>query len=92
MSDLNPKALYKEGVDRSLDRKLQEYRKIRVWQGKGVNYALTNDEVGVLAEFWRKERQTPWKMTLDDVSTLMVEPSLKKNRNYVYFNPQFTNI
>ena len=93
MSDLNPKAQYKEGIDRTLDRKLQEYRKIRVWQGKGVHYALTDNEVDVLAELWRKERQTPWKMTFDDVSTLMVRASLKRkiNRYYVYFNPQFTN-
>ena len=73
MSDLNSKALYKEGINRSLDKKLHEYRKIRVWQGKAVSCALTDNEIDVLAELWRKERQTTWKMTVHEVSTLMVE-------------------
>ena len=75
MSDLNPKAQYKEGIDRTLDRKLQEYRKIRVWQGKGVHYALTDNQVDVLAELWGKERQTPWKMTFEDPKFAFISSS-----------------
>ena len=78
MSGLNPKTLYKEGMDRSLDRRLKEYRNCRIWQGKGTSNALTDDEVDMHAGLWRKERQTPWKMTYGNVSTLMVEPSLKR--------------
>ena len=71
MIGYDPTALYKEGICESLDEKFREYRKTRMWQGMAVNYALTEKEVDVMAELWRKQRQTCWKMTFHEVSTLI---------------------
>ena len=79
MSILNPNALYKAGVCRNLDEKLRKYRKARIWSGQALNYALTEKEVDLLAELWRKERHTLWKMTIHEVSTLMVGILFRKN-------------
>ena len=71
MSRSNPNILYKAGICRNLDEKLRIYRKTRIWCGRAVSNALTKTEVDVLARLWRKERETLWKMTVNEVSTLM---------------------
>ena len=72
MSGLNLNDLYKEGKCKSLDPKLRDYRKMRTWQGTGISRALTEKESDVMAELWRKEILSIWKMTMHEVSTLMV--------------------
>ena len=71
MSRSNPNILFKPGTCRNLDEKLRIYRKTRIWYGRAVSNALTETEVDVLARLWRKERETLWKMTVHEVSTLM---------------------
>ena len=58
MSSWDPNALYKEGICSNLDEKFRGYRKIRMWKGPAINYALAEKEIEVMAELWRKERQT----------------------------------
>ena len=72
MCELNPNALYKKGVCKNLDKQLREYRKLRIWKGTATNYALTEKEADIMAQLWFKERQTPWKLTNHEVSSLTV--------------------
>ena len=72
MSSLTPNDLYKEGICKDLDKKLRDYKKMRIWQGDAITYELTDNEVDVLAKLWRKERNTPSKITVDEATTLVV--------------------
>ena len=72
MIGYDPNARYKKGICTSLDEKMCEYGKTRMWQGRAVNDALTEKEVDVMAKLWWKQREASWKMTFHEVSTLMV--------------------
>ena len=68
---LNPHCLYKEGMDEALDRKLSEYRRKRPFVGNGYCNTLTEEEVETMVRVWRKERETPFKLEIHEVRTLL---------------------
>ena len=69
---MNLNIRYEEGVCEHLDKKIRDYEKVRIWHGKAVNYAFTEEEVDTLAKLWRKAKMSRKLMTFREVSTLMV--------------------
>ena len=43
---------------------------MRLWRGIGINRSLSGEEIDVLVSFERKEKDTPLKLSVQDVSTL----------------------
>ena len=70
MSGLSETERYKKGENRKVDEKFSAYKKISVWSGPAINKALTEGELDIMADLWRKEQQTPWKLSVQDVLTL----------------------
>ena len=52
------------------------YKKLSVWSGPAISEALTEEEIKIMVTLWRKEKQTPWKLSVQDVSTLVAGLSL----------------
>ena len=71
MSGSDEALLYKKGLNKELDEKVRMYKKISVWSGPAISEALTDEEIKIMVTLWRKEKQTPWKLSVQDVSTLV---------------------
>ena len=67
MSGSDEALLYKKGLNKELDKKVRMYKKISVWSGPARSEALTEEEIKIV----RKEKQTPWNLSVQDVSTLV---------------------
>ena len=67
MSGSDEGLLYKKGLNKELDKKVRMYKKISVWSGPAISEALTEEEIKIV----RKEKQTPWNLSVQDVSTLV---------------------
>ena len=67
MSGSDEGLLYKKGLNKELDKKVRMYKKISVWSGPARSEALTEEEIKIV----RKEKQTPWNLSVQDVSTLV---------------------
>ena len=63
--------LYKFGRNRPLDTKYMMYKKINLFAGEAADEAFSEDEVDILVKLWCKERSTPWKLSVHDVTTLI---------------------
>ena len=63
--------IYRKGKNLELDRKLERYRKMRLWRGNAIHEVFTDDEFNAFAELWRKERQGIRKLTVNEVSKLL---------------------
>ena len=62
---------YRKGDNVEIDRKLESYRKLRIWRGDAINQVFDDDEeFQVFGRLWRKERQTR-KLTVSEVSILI---------------------
>ena len=62
---------YSKGDNVELDRKLESYRKLRIWRGDAINQVFDDDEeFQVFGGLWRKERQAR-KLTVSEVSILI---------------------
>jgi len=72
MSVLRSSDIYKKGINRDFDKKLSEYRNLRIWAGEAWKFALSEQESDIMVELWEKERETPWLTTVKEISTLMV--------------------
>ena len=63
--------IYKKGENPAIDRKLESYRKLRIWRGDAINQVFDDDEeFQVFGGLWRKERQAR-KLTVSEVSILI---------------------
>ena len=71
MSESSETDLYVQGRDGKLDRKYSEYKKLSLWSGPALSRALTEQEVSSLVKVWNKDQRTPWKLTFQDVATLV---------------------
>ena len=76
MSGSDEGLLYKKGLNKELDKKMRMYKKISVWSGPAISEALTGEEIKIIVTLWGKEKQTPWKLSVQDVSTLAAGLSL----------------
>ena len=65
------KLLYKKGLNKELDSKFAQYKKKNIWAGDGYLDALTDIEVKILGQLWRKERMTPGKIQTQEVIKLV---------------------
>ena len=59
-----------KGDNKELDRKYEQYKKMRLWWGSSYCVALSNEDIDIMAKLWNKE-MTPSKLTVDDVSKLV---------------------
>ena len=80
MSEIAGTDLYVKGRDCKLDKKYSGYKKLSLWSGPGVSCALSEDEANSLIDLWKKDPSTPWKLTFQDVWTLMELTSRSSNR------------
>ena len=71
MSEIAGTDLYVKGRDCKLDKKYSGYKKLSLWSGPGVSCALSEDEANSLVDLWKKDQSTPWKLTFQDVWTLV---------------------
>ena len=71
MSESLETDFYVQGRDGKLDRKYSEYKKLCLWSGPAVGRALNDQEASSLIEVWNKDQRTPWRLTFQDVSTLV---------------------
>lgn len=63
-------ARYQKGANSKLDREYDLYKTMRLWRGNAISRALSEEEIDVLVCLERKERETPMKLSVQDVSTL----------------------
>ena len=66
MSGSDEGLLYKKGQNKELDKKVRMYKKISVWSGHAISEALTEEEIKMMVTLWRKEKQKPWKLSVQD--------------------------
>ena len=71
MSKSSQTDLYKEGINMVLDRKYLTYKKMNLWSGPALSETLREDEIETIVDLWKKEKRCPWKLTVQDVSTLV---------------------
>ena len=71
MSGSAETGLYVKGRDLQLDKRYSEYKKLNLWSGLGLSCALSKEEGDSLIDLWQKDQRTPWKLTVQDVSTLV---------------------
>ena len=64
-------SLYVKGLNRKLDLKFAQYKKVNLFAGRGIDEALSDKEGNTLINLWRKERMVPRKLRFRDVSTLV---------------------
>ena len=63
--------IYIKGENLVVDRKLERYRKMRLWRGNAINEVFNDEEFNAFAELWRKEGQGIRKLTVNEVSKLL---------------------
>ena len=63
--------IYRKGENLVVDRKLERYRKMRLWRGNAINEVFNDEEFNAFAELWRKEGQGLQKLTVNEVSKLL---------------------
>ena len=63
-------ARYQKGANSKLDKEYDLYKTMCVWRGNAISRALSEEEIDVLVCLERKERETPMKLSVQDVSTL----------------------
>ena len=63
-------ARYQKGANSKLDKEYDLYKTMRLWRGNAISRALSEEEIDVLVCLERKERETPKKLSVQDVSTL----------------------
>ena len=63
-------ARYQKGANSKLDKEYDLYKTMRLWRGNAMSRALSEEEIDVLVCLERKERETPMKLSVQDVSTL----------------------
>ena len=63
-------ARYQKGANSKLDKEYDLYKTMRLWRGNAMSRALSEEEIDVLVCLERKERETPMKLSVKDVSTL----------------------
>ena len=62
---------YREGLNPALDEKLEAFRKKRPFAGDAHLNALTETEIDKMGKLWWKQKSTPFRMTVLDVTTLL---------------------
>ena len=71
MGKSSPNDLYVEGQNPILDKKFAAYKKMNIWAGYGLGAALREDEIDTIIDLWKKEKRSPWKLTVHEVSMLV---------------------
>ena len=62
---------YIEGQDKELDKKYLAYKKMNLWAGPALSAALSKEEGDRFVDLERKEKRCAWKLTVQEVSTLV---------------------
>ena len=62
---------YREGLNPALDEKLEAFRKKRPFAGDAHLNALTETEIDKMGKLWWKQKSTPFRMTVLEVTTLL---------------------
>ena len=62
---------YREGLNPALDEKLVAYRKKRPFAGDAFLNVLTETEIDNMGKLWWKQKSTPFRMTIIEVTTLL---------------------
>ena len=62
---------YREGLNPALDEKLEAFRKKRPFAGDAHLNALTETEIDKMGKLWWKQKSTPLRMTVLEVTTLL---------------------
>ena len=62
---------YRKGLNPALDEKLEAFRKKRPFAGDAHLNALTETEIDKMGKLWWKQKSTPFRMTVLDVTTLL---------------------
>ena len=70
ISNMKEKVPYNRGDNPELDKRYDEYLKMRIWSGTAHYQALREEEVEMLVKLWRKEYMKPSELGVDDVSEL----------------------
>ena len=85
MGKLSKTERYIMGKDRTLDKMYLAYKKMNLWREPVLSQALGEEEIDTLAELWRKEKLGPWRLSVQEVSTLVAGFSLyfRKNGNII---------
>ena len=63
--------IYKKGENPAIDRKLERYRKMRLWRGNAIDEVFCDDEFDNFADLWRKDRHGIRKLTVKEVFKLI---------------------
>ena len=66
----NEPVLYSKGKDTCLDKEFMKYKRMQLWSGKALE-VLTDEETDIMAKLQRKEKLTPRKLTVQDISKLV---------------------
>ena len=85
MSEVGSTARYIRGKDKILDRRYAEYKKIRPFSGNAWSKALTDKELGIMAELWRKERRSCYMLQINELRTLLVGDFVFLRKNIILF-------
>ena len=72
MAESDSSARYIPGKDKLLDRRYAKYKKLRPFNGDAWSHALTEKEIDLMGELWRKERRSCWMLPLIELRTLLV--------------------
>ena len=67
MSALNENVLYKRGENPELDKRYDQFRKMRIWSGPAYSEALSEKEVDILIKVWRIYSIRPRRLCVGDV-------------------------
>ena len=62
---------YRKGVNKELDLRFSQYKKVNLFAGKAYHAALSPGEADILLELWNKEQKLPWTLTVQDVTKLV---------------------
>ena len=62
---------YREGLNPTLDEKLVAYTKKRPFAGDAILNVLTETVIGKMGKLWWKQKSTPFRMTVLEVTTLL---------------------
>ena len=62
---------YREGLNPTLDEKLVAYKKKRPFAGDAILNVLTETEIEKMGKLWWKQKSTPFRMTVLEVTTLL---------------------
>ena len=71
MSGSGKAVLYRKGENVHLDIEFKRYKRMRIQRGNAILEVITKEEEKIMGELQRKEKLTPRRLTVQDVSRLV---------------------